>query len=91
MLEVIDIIESKAQTEENISIIFTHFQTERDNQARSSIVCPPSLCSEFPLKSEGVGGAKAENVAGEKQWILLSGQVLITRFYATLTIEFLYY
>lgn len=44
-----------------------------------------------PLKSEGAGGAKAENVAGEKQWILLSGQVLITRFYATLTIQFLYY
>lgn len=35
---------SKAQKEENMSIIFTHFQTEGDNRTSSSIVCPPSSC-----------------------------------------------
>lgn len=52
------------------------------------LLCALPRHAVFPLKSEGAEGAKAENVAGEKQCVL-SGQILITRFYATLTIEFL--
>lgn len=35
------------------------------------LLCTLPLHAEFPLKSEGVRGAEAENVAGGKEWIFI--------------------